>query len=78
MKGNLAGTTWNQLIVNKFSFTLRQQDSLHYVVCTVIMICIMLLIRAFVLYHIIGSIDFAIGLTSVNSVKVFIMSMCSD
>ena len=35
MKGNLAGKTWNQLIVNIFSFTLGQQGTLHCVVCTV-------------------------------------------
>ena len=28
MKGNLAGKTWNQPIVNKFSFTLGQQSTL--------------------------------------------------
>ena len=51
MKEYLAGKTWNQLIVNKFSFTLGQQGTLHYVVCTVIMICIIPMIQAFVLYH---------------------------
>ena len=34
MKENLDGKTWNQSIVNKFSFTLGQQGTLHYVVCT--------------------------------------------
>ena len=35
MKGNLAGKTWNQPIVSKFSFTLGQQGTLLCVVCTV-------------------------------------------
>ena len=59
MKENFAGKTWNQqLIVNKFSFTAA--GTLHYVVYIVIMISIILLIWAFVLYHVTGSMDFAI------------------
>ena len=55
MTENLAGKIWNHLIVNKLSFTLRQQGTLHHLVGTVITICIILLIWAFVLYHVIGS-----------------------
>ena len=55
MRENLSGKTWNQLIVNNFSLTFEQQGTLYYMVCTVIMICIILLIQAFVFYHVIGS-----------------------
>ena len=55
MRENLSGKTCNQLIVNNFSLTLEQQGTLYYMVCTVIMFCIILFIKAFVFYHVIDS-----------------------
>ena len=60
MKEKVAGKTQNKHIVTKFSFTLGQQGTLHYVVFPVIMTCIIILIWAFVLYHIIGNREFTI------------------